>query len=185
MPQQRRTAPGHVKQPVSWEDFYRAHKGPLNELLSFSYDGSVERSTLRDPGRTQLGLKWTPFRKSPIMKAADRLNELGVGPMLKAANTDNSPEAFRKILEFLIHLSGIEIPKGVFTASRRRGKPGRPISSESERIYSTWLKLGEPSPFRNDLAKAVYGVLFNSANGINRRKLRVSAGMHWTVTSTV
>jgi hypothetical protein len=104
--------------------------------------------------------------------AANRLNELGVGAVLRAAEADNSPEAFKRILEVLFIYLGVSTPKGVFTPKARAGKPGRPISNESELIYSTWIEIGKPSLFKNELAQAVYRVTFTKASGTERRKLR-------------
>jgi hypothetical protein len=172
MSKQRGTVPGPAKQRVSWKDFYDTYAGPLNELLR-SRDGSaVERVTLRDLAQSRVGAKLTLPRPSPFMMAADRLNELGIGRMLAAAAVDNSPDAFKKILEVLLLLMDLRVPKGVFAPPSKTGRPGRPIARESERIYSRWVEIGEPSPFRNDLAKAFYGAAFNKASGTDRRKMR-------------
>jgi septal ring factor EnvC (AmiA/AmiB activator) len=55
---------------------------------------------------------------------------------------------------------------------RKPGKPGRPISSEGEQIYSRWVEMGMPSPSKNALAQAFYGGLFTKASGTDRRMLR-------------
>lgn len=67
---------------------------------------------------------------------------------------------------------GSRNPSRCFHTDAKAGKPGRPISTESEKIYSWWVEIGEPSPYKNDLAKSFYGTLFHKASGTDRRKLR-------------
>jgi hypothetical protein len=104
--------------------------------------------------------------------AVNQLKQTAFSRILETAGQENSPEAFKEILELLIRSLGVETPVGVFTPRQKTGRPGRPISSESERIYSRWVEIGEPSPFRNDLAKAYYGAMFRKASGTDRRKMR-------------
>src|SRR6266849_7459292 len=56
--------------------------------------------------------------------------------LLVAANKENSPEAYRELLEsFLIKL-GVEAPEGVFIP--RRGPRGAPRKQSTEQTYVTW-----------------------------------------------
>jgi hypothetical protein len=84
---------------------------------------------------------------------------------------DNSPEAFKKILEVLLLLMDVRAPKGVFTPSPRTGKPGRPIHQNRERLYKVWLCLGQPSLYTNKLASKFYGKTFKEADFRGRKLL--------------
>jgi hypothetical protein len=112
----------------------------------------------------------------PFLAAINYLDAAGFNPILKAAQTENHPEAFKEILGILIHFLGAEAPKGVFTPKAKPRKPvGRPISLEGARIYSTWVELGKPSTM-SLLAKAFYKGLYTKANGPERRRLRNKCG---------
>jgi hypothetical protein len=154
MPKQK----GESRSQLSTKSFFDKYADLLTELLR----------TPSDP----VSLKASAGTGIPYLLAIHHLNEVGFTPLLKAAQRDNHPEAFKEILQILIHSLGVETPKGVFTPKPKTGKPGRPISIESVRIYSKWVEIGEPSPYRSDLAKAVYGVSFNKASGLDRRRMR-------------
>jgi hypothetical protein len=47
--------------------------------------------------------------------AADRLNELGIGRVLRAAEAANRPDAFKKILRILFIYLEVGTPNGVFS----------------------------------------------------------------------
>jgi hypothetical protein len=173
MPKRFGTIPRRRERPLSWNDFYDTNADLLNGLLKDPDASRVGRSvTLQDMvrPRSKAVLRLPP--RSPMIMAADRLNELGVGRALRAAESDNSPEAFKKILQVLFIYLGVSAPNGVFSSKAGVGKPGRPISSESGKVYSTWIRIGEPSIFKMELAQAVYGPVFTAANGVNRRKMR-------------
>jgi hypothetical protein len=106
------------------------------------------------------------------MIVAEQLRRTAFTAILKAAAKENAPAAFKETVEMLLNLLRVKAPKGVFAPTSGTGKLGRPISTEGERMLSTWIAIGEPSLYKNDLAQAVYGARFTAANGIERRKLR-------------
>lgn len=64
----------------------------------------------------------------------------------------------------------IKPPEGVIAPWH--GNPGRPSKSETKLIYKTWVNLGQPSLFKNEVAKKFYGGQFTKAEGPERRRLR-------------
>ena len=133
MPKQFGTVPTRGKRPLSWKGFYGTHAGLLNGLLKDPHGSSVEGVTLQDvarPGGKAI-LRLPP--RSPIGIAADRLNELGVGLALKAAELDNSPEAFKRILQVLFIYLGVRAPKGVFTPKVGKGNQAGRFPPKAEK----------------------------------------------------
>jgi hypothetical protein len=144
---------------VSYESFF-AHDDLIAVVFGIF---SVSSNSLRT------GILSPP---SPFRIAVSQLKRTAFARLLHAAGQENSPEAFKGILQVLILFLGVETPVGVFTPMRKPGKPGRPISSEGEQIHSRWVEMGMPSPSKNALAQAFYGALFTKASGSDRRKLR-------------
>ena len=164
MPKHRREPP-RTTQQLSTKGFFDKYAHLLEEP-SGSFNPTdrnrSQRATVQD-----LAAKRIPFQV-----AISQLDKAGFRGLLRAAQAENHPEAFKETLETLIHFLGVKAPEGVFTPTPKRGKVGRPISSEGERIYSIWRELGEPSPYKSDLAKAFFGALFGEASGTTRRQMR-------------
>ena len=159
----------------------RASSGPTQQRRSstsfFTEHNDLWAALLGPPGHEGSGAlnELASSSVSPherFIAAVNQLKQTPFSRILETSGRDNSPEAFKEILELLIRSLGVETPIGVFTPSQKTGRHGRPISSEGERIYSRWVEIGEPSPFRNDLAQAYYGALFSKASGTDRRKMR-------------
>jgi len=165
MPEQRHEPSGHAKQQPSNNSFFDKYADLFAEL--FPATGHTDPTTRADLASTKITVRNVSF-----LAAIQQLEVSGFSRLLQAAQRENHPGAFKELLEILIDFLKVETPKGVFTPKPKTGKPGRKISSESERVYSTWVEIGEPSPFKNDLARAVYGALFNKASGTDRRKMR-------------
>ena len=163
----RRASSRRTPQRLSSESFFAQHHDLLVDLF-----GTLHHKPSHSLKELATGTLGSASPPSQFKAAVNQLKQTAFSRILKTAGGENSPEAFKWILELLIHTLGVETPLGVFTPMQKAGKPGRPISTESEKIYSWWVEMGQPSPYKNDLAKSFYGRLFNKANGTDRRKLR-------------
>ena len=88
--------------------------------------------------------------------------------LLKAAKKENSPEAYRELLEGWLIRLGVEPPQGVFLLSRRRR--GAPRKALTEQIYQIWLRNERPA--WGELAYNVYGADYTRADSKLRKRLR-------------
>jgi hypothetical protein len=163
-----RASSGRAPQPLSSDSFFSKHEDLCSLLADLFFAMPVDKgpNTLAEIGK---------IRRTTIPRlgtVVEQLKEAGLNRILEAAKRENSPEAFKEVLEHLLRLMGLKAPTGVFAPTRIPGRLGRPISSENERIYLKWIESGKTSLFKNDLAMAVYGKEFNKANGIHRRKMR-------------
>lgn len=147
-------------------DKYRELEARL--FLRLDPSGRKRSTTLKKLATGGLDL-WSG---NAFQTTTDQLKHTAFGELLKAAEQENSPEAFKQLLEVLLVFLGARPPQGVFTPTRSSGKRGRPITSQTVLIYSTWVSLGRPSLFTNQLAAKVFGPSFTKANGIDRRKMR-------------
>jgi hypothetical protein len=86
--------------------------------------------------------------------------------LLVAAKEENSPDAYREVLESLLLSLHVGPPEGVLT--RRRGTPGAPVKPKTKRIYETWLASEDKKDFQH-LAFLVFGRDFTTAQP-NQRK---------------
>jgi hypothetical protein len=166
MATKKRASRGQAHGRLSPECFLAEHDDLIEEL--FGTSGHKQSVSLKALATGTL----TTSPPNLFLTAVSQLKRTSFSRILKTAGRENSPEAFKEILELLLHLLRVEIPAGVFTPMRKAGKPGRPISIENVQIYSRWVEMGQPSPSKNDLAQAFYGESFTEANGIGRRKLR-------------
>ena len=148
---------------TSADIFFRRHRELESKLFVRSdMSGNKRTTTLRNlmTGEFDFGLP------SAYMSAADQLEHTAFGDLLKAADGENSPEATKELLKMLLISLGVKDTEGVFP-----GMLGRPISNQAAVIYSTWLRLGKPSPSTNKFAREVFGPAFTSANGQDRRRM--------------
>ena len=150
---------------TSAETFFRRHRELETKLFVRSdRSGNKRTTTLRNlmTGEFDCGLP------SAFMSAVNQLKHTAFGDLLKAAKRENSPEAEKQLLTILLLLLGVKNTEGVL----KLGSGGRPISNQAVVIYSTWLRLGKPSPSTNEFASQVFGPTFTSANGLGRRRMR-------------
>ena len=152
---------------ISYETFFAEHDDLIADL--FGTRDLKSWDNIKELASGKLASVSPPNR---FMDAVNQLKGTAFPRILEAAGRENSPETFKETLLVLLLLMGIKAPAGVFTTMQELGSPGRPISAESQQIYARWVELGEPSPFKNDLAQAVYGASFTREDGIGRRKLR-------------
>jgi hypothetical protein len=165
---------------LSFDEFRARHEAVFAEdedllLAKALSSGGNKRVSLASS--STFGPDYGPWFASQGYRLTKELQTYWRVRLLAAAAKENSPEAFRDMLESWLSKLRIEAPKGVFTPSRRAlGEPvkrsGRPISSENEQIYSIWNRIGQPSPYSNALANAFYGPKFTIASGTDRRKMR-------------
>jgi hypothetical protein len=171
--------PPKVKR-LSFDEFRTRHRAEFAEnedLLLYKALSSVENRGLSLASSLSFGPEYGAWLASPGHRLTGELRAYWRVRLLAAAAKENSPEAFRDILESWLIKLRIEAPKGVFVPSRHASgepakKPGRPISRENVQIYSTWNRIGQPSPYSNALAKEFYGPRFTKASGTERRKMR-------------
>jgi hypothetical protein len=88
--------------------------------------------------------------------------------LLRAAKKENSPEAYRELLEGWLMKLGAEPPAGVFLAVRR--ERGAPRKKSSEQAYRIWLEHRRPD--WSELAYDIYGADYTRADAKQRKKLR-------------
>jgi hypothetical protein len=175
----KKGAPAKVKR-LSFDDFRTRHGAEFAEdedSLLYKALSSLKNKGLSLASSLSFGPEYGAWLASPGHRLAEELRAYWRVRLLGAAARENSPEAFREILESWLIRLRIEAPKGVFIPPRHApGEPvkksGRPISSENEQIYSTWNRIGQPPPHSNTLAMEFYGSRFTVASGTDRRKMR-------------
>ena len=79
---------------------------------------------------------------APGYRLMKELRQYWLVRLLKAAKQENSPEAYRQLLEGWLIRLGVEAPEGVFLPPRR--SPGAPRKESTEQIYRIWLESGRP-----------------------------------------
>jgi hypothetical protein len=104
----------------------------------------------------------------PLLRVS-ALKDSWFGRVLRAADRENCPAAFRDLVELWCMEMGVRPPDGVF--NRRPGKPGAPRSEETARIYATWIRLGEPRLGSQKLAREVYRSEWTGADANARKRL--------------
>jgi hypothetical protein len=109
---------------------------------------------------------------SPDYLLIHRLKRWWLVRLLGAAKRENSPEAYRVLLEGLLIRLGIEAPEGVFVPLP--GSPGAPRKKTTEQIYRTWIETGRPKLAM--LAYSVYGSDYIRADGKGRKRIRDRCG---------
>jgi hypothetical protein len=88
--------------------------------------------------------------------------------LLAAAKKENSPEAYRELLEGLLISLGLEPPDGVLVPRRR--PRGAPRKQSTEQTYRTWILNGQPR--WSELAYIVFGRDYIGADANQRKNLR-------------
>jgi hypothetical protein len=112
---------------------------------------------------------WLQAREGlPGYRLMSELKRYWLVPLLKIATKENSPEAYRELLEGWLIRLGVEPPPGVFLISRR-GR-GAPRKASTEQIYQIWFQNQQPA--WGELAYDVYGADYTRADSKLRKKLR-------------
>ena len=91
----------------------------------------------------------------PLLRVS-ALKDSWFGRVLRAAEEENCPAAFRDLVELWCMGMGVRPPEGVFI--HRPGKPGRPRNAFS--YYATWIKIGSPPLHLTKLASTMFGESF-------------------------
>ncbi len=88
---------------------------------------------------------------------------------LEAAAEENSREMCNSILRFLLKKLDLNLAANIFFPSP--AKRGRRVSEETKAIVSTWIAMGNPSPYGNQLAKRHFGGGFKKASPEKRKQM--------------
>ena len=88
--------------------------------------------------------------------------------LLRAAIKENSPQAYRELLEGWLIRLGIEPPAVIFLRSRR--SRGAPQKQSTEQIYRIWHLNGRPE--WSELALHVYRADYTNADAKQRKRMR-------------
>ena len=168
------TKKGTVGLPAA--EFMARHMRELEEseeVISMKLLGSVFPQ-----GQTSLAWLVTPSpardawlqarEAAPGYRLMRELRQYWLVRLLRAANKENSPKAYRELLEDWLIKLGVEPPEGVLLPSRRRR--GAPRKESTEQIYRIWLQNGRPE--WSALAYDVFRVDYTSADTKQRKKLR-------------
>jgi hypothetical protein len=105
---------------------------------------------------------------APGYQLMKELRQYWLVRLLRAAQKEDSPEAYRELLEGWLIRLGIEAPEGVFLPARR--PRGAPRKQSTEQIYRIWLENGRPE--WSALAYDVYRADYTRADTKHRKKLR-------------
>jgi hypothetical protein len=89
--------------------------------------------------------------------------------LLSAAKRENSPEAYRYLLEGWLITLGVEAPEGVLVPARP--PRGAPRKQSTEDIYKTFLAQGGQPDWAH-LAFVVFGPAYTAEDTAGRTKLR-------------
>lgn len=117
-------------------------------------------------------VKWSGWDVRPATNPVEELARSVEIRLLRQAAADKDLEGCKVLLLNLLRDLGVDLPNGVLSKWPKLGKPGRPLSPETARIYELWVEIGEPSPSSSDLAKAFFGMTYTDANGRERRRMR-------------
>jgi hypothetical protein len=157
--------PGRKPKQLSFDEFLAKHESEFAEADDYiEIDSSLPAPTSPIEVYSAASLKPTPFSR--------RMNELRqwwLVRLLTAAGRENSPEAYRELLEHWLSRMGARPPKGVFIPLPR--SPGRPRSGHTEEVYWRWVLIGKPSLFERKLAHSIFGAAFTRADGDGRKKM--------------
>jgi len=139
----------------------------MNLLHSMFPQGQISLAWLGTPSPTRDA--WLQAREAaPGYRLMRELRRYWLVRLLKAAKKENSPEAYRELLEGWLIRLGVEPPEGIFLPSRR--SRGAPRKESTEQIYRIWLENGRPE--WSALAYEVYRVDYTRADTRQRKKLR-------------
>jgi hypothetical protein len=173
MSQKKRTAAAGVKQ-LTADEFMAKHKKELaeNDFLkvgapppAFSKATSGALGTPLDP---EVSAYFTALTNTHEFRLLSELRKWWRIRLLRAAKEENSPEAYRELLEGLLIRLCVEAPDGVFIP--RRGSRGAPRKQSTEQIYGAWIANGLPS--WGELAFFSFGRDYTVADEKQRKKLR-------------
>jgi hypothetical protein len=136
----------------------------LLQAISSMRSGPLTAPLWSDPKSAALHRAW---QESPGHRLMEELRSYWRLRLLAAAKEENSPQAYREILEEWLIKLDVEAPEGVFIPRRR--SPGAPQKETTKQIYQTWLANNRPKPAA--LAVAVYGQAYYGTTN-HRKKLR-------------
>lgn len=164
------------KRKMSAAEFSAAHATELAEteqvvsleLLASSFpEGAIPLSQLAAPNPAFNA--WLEARAAlPGNRLMFELKQYWLVRLMKAALDENSPEAYRELLEGWLIRLGVEPPEGVLAPLRRRR--GAPLKVSTEQIYRIWLQNAQPSG--RELAFEVYGADYIRKDAKQRKILR-------------
>jgi len=103
----------------------------------------------------------------PGRRLMEELRHYWLIRLLGLAKIENSPQAYRELLEGWLIRLGVEAPEGVFIPRRFRGAPRK---ESTEQIYRMWLE-DKRADF-GALAYRVYRADYTKADAKQRKKLR-------------
>jgi hypothetical protein len=157
-------------------EFMTKHSRELEE--SEEWINMKLMSSMFPEGQTSLAWLVTPSptldaflqakQASPGYRLMAELRQYWLVRLLRTAKKENSPEAYRELLEGWLIRLGVEPPDGVLLPLRRRR--GAPHKESTEQIYRTWLQNDRPEG--SALAYAVYRADYTGADAKQRKKLR-------------
>ena len=111
---------------------------------------------------------WLRAQAAPGFRLMRELRQYWLVRLLRAAIKENSPAAYRELLEgFLIRL-GVEPPEAVLSPPRR--PRGAPHKESTEHVFRVWVQNGRPE--WGALAYYVYRAEYTAADAKQRKKLR-------------
>lgn len=146
---------GNVQQQLSSNRFFAKHADLVDML--FGNSNRKLTSGLRQFASGKLG--GAGVQESRFFAAVKQLEDSGFSRILKAAEKENAPEAFKKTLAVLLVLMDVRTPDRVFNPTR--GSPGRTIEEHTLLIRSLWEKRGRPKT-TNDVCAGIAKIVFPS-----------------------
>ncbi len=161
---------------LSAAEFMTKHASELaesEEIISHKLLASAfpeGKITLQDLLRPSPAIEaWERARAElPGYQLRRQLKQYWLFRLLEAARKENSPDAYRELLEGWLIQMGVEPPEGVLTSPRR--PRGAPRKESTEQIYRKWLTNGRPA--WNQLAYDVYGADYTKADARQRKRFR-------------
>jgi hypothetical protein len=161
---------------LSAAEFMRKHASEVTQseevistrlLASIFSEGKIPASELMAPGPRLIA--WQQRREQlPGYQLMRELKQYWLVRLLKVAREENSPEAYRELLEGWLIRLGIEPPTGVLVPPRR--SRGAPRKESTEQIYRIWVTNDRPQ--WSTLAYQVYRTDNTKADASQRKKLR-------------
>lgn len=130
-------------------------------------EGHISLASLTTP-YPKLDMWFQARQALPGFRVMSELKKYWLVRLLQAATRENSPEAYRELLEGWLIRLGVEPPQGVFLPTRR-GR-GAPRKASTEQIYQIWLQNERPA--WGELAYHVYGADYTRADSKLRKTLR-------------
>jgi hypothetical protein len=155
------------RERLSYEAFMARHRSDLKSAEFLFRDDLGSEYTLM--GTSMAEMLAVAFCQPLLHQCMRELKNHPFIRVLRAARSENCPDAYTKLLFLWLCWMDVAPPEGI--SFERRGKLGRPRNQRTSMIYDRWLEIGQPPLGCKTLAQAVNGSGFTKANPKDRKRM--------------